>query len=279
MDLTKFASELEKIGLTATEEQNEHFKDIKSLTLPFKIASIDYHGIIANRLLQDANYIYKSKRSITEDELRKTCKIVPNNGLEKRSKIILEWMISNIDKLQVVNKGSAELINNRFSQTKDLEDRYEVDTKYGLCVLAYYIEYSRLTLNLSLDFREYSILQEYKGAGFYDFLEAEKTEEGLISILDRLSEVSEFIPIYMGNTTGCQFNDFYDRKDDYVSSYGENILNSKFYMERLTKDGFFENGGKINPKVWYYIIIGKNGNCYLKRDLQKSPRLNNRKEN
>ena len=78
---------------------------------------------------------------------------------------------------------------------------------------------------------------------------------------------------------GCRFNDFYDRRDNYVSSYGENILNSKFYMERLTKDGFFENGAKINPKVWYYITIGKYGNCYLKRDLQKSPILNNRKEN
>ena len=279
MDLTKFASELEKIGLTATEEQNEHFEDIASLTLPFKISSSD-HLMIARRSLQDANYIYKSKRSITEKELKEICKIVPNNGLEKRSKTILNWMISNIDKLRVVDIGSITSVDDRFSQTKDFDDRYKKDTEYGLCALAFYIEYSKLTLNLSLEFHDYDIIPEYKGTGFYDFLEAEKTEEGLTYILDRLSELSEFVPIYMSNMDcGCRFNDFYDRRDNYVSSYGENILNSKFYMERLTKDGFFENGAKINPKVWYYITIGKYGNCYLKRDLQKSPILNNRKEN
>lgn len=257
MDLTKFASELEKVGLVETEEQNEHFEDIESLTLPFKISSSE-HSMIATRLLQDANYIYKSKRSITEKELREICKIVPNNGLEKRSKTILNWMISNIDKLQVVDTGSITSVDNRFSQTKDLDDRYKKDTEYGLCALAFYIKYSKLTLNLSLEFHNYGIIPEYKGTRFYDLLEAEKTEEWLIYILDRLAEVSEFVPIYMSDmNNGCRFNDSFDRRNNYVSSYGENILNSKFYMGRLTKDGFFENGGKINPKVWYYIIIGK----------------------
>lgn len=266
MDLSKFSAELQKAGLTVTEEAFSRFNNPEDFVLPY-IADHKMFYEINMRLVKDANYIERTKRPVTEGEIKK-CKIIQDVEM---SNAIVNWMLKNMDKLQAVNKGSIRKKEDRFAATKDFEEKYEKDTEYGLSVLGCIIKYSKYDMSFHVEVPYHddveAELAKYK-IGVWDFHRADK----VASALDAFAKISEYIPVFFDPENGVTWNYTTDYRASWRSSYGENILNSKFCMDRLKNDGFFKNGARINSNAWYFFVCGNDGNCYLKRDTKLSPK-------
>lgn len=267
MDLSRFSKEFEKAGLSATKEYTERFTSPESLTLPFMVDNYNFYKINLS-YVKDANYIDKTKRVTSANEIKEKCKCVHNslNPNEDVSEEILGWMLGHVNRLRIVNRGGYKRKENKFGVNieSDFSERYEKDTEYGLCVLGFHIEYSRQRMGLRLDVNHSNI----KGVSTESWYKPGRVSR----ILDELNEISEFIPVDLHEEeTGVCWN-FLPNHYDMVSSYGENILSSENDIKRLKIDGFFKDEVKINPKAWYYFICGKDGRCYLKRDFERSPR-------
>lgn len=269
MDLTKFSKELEKAGLHAKPDKPNRFSDTNSLTLPYMAENEQFYKTNQS-LIKDANYIDRTKKPTTAEELISCCEIITNKELSHK---ILEWMLSHIDRLQIVNKGTIRKNNHPFAKTKDFDEQWEKDTEYGLCALGFYIQYDKNNLCLSLSVDKHTKLDSKIGNPEISTWDANKPDK-IIMILDALSSISEFIPVFLdSDSTGIIWN-YPDRgRSNWRSSYGKNIQNSKSCMKRLEENGFFENGARINPNVWYFFVCGKYGKCYLKRDMERSPKI------
>lgn len=99
------------------------------------------------------------------------------------------------------------------------------------------------------------------------------SEDDWVRILDALAERSEFVPISLNYTPHVYWNNydyFYVGRPEYYATLGINLLESEQAMKDL-KDWTAE-GGRINPRVWYFLKQTDDGHWYLKRDLKNSPR-------
>lgn len=268
MDLSKFSAELEKVGLVAKNDESNHFKDINSVTLPFYMDTSLISYEINRDLIKDVNFIYNSKRPLTVDEFEAYKDKIFNDDGKK----IYNWVLQHMHSVQVVTKGNIRKKDDKFSAAKDFEDRLEYDTRYGLYSLCLYIKYDKQSMTLKLEINNARRLENaaaFNGYHIQDIYDKSKTCE----LLNLFSEVSEFVPIYLDEeSTGVHFNFSYDKKDRWVSSYGENILHSKYALDRLRNDEFFTDELCINPRAWYFFVSGRDGKCYLKRDQDKSPK-------
>lgn len=267
MDLSMFATELQKAGLDTPSEKTNRFADVSEFVLPYVGEHSTFYDI-NQKLLKDANYIDSTKRPLTKDEFVKKVKII-NDPI---GKIIYKWVLEHLDHIFVVNKGNIRKKACSFAETKDFDEKYEKDTEYGFVCLGFLIDYSKQHMTLYIDNvhneRTIDSVLNNPNVSIYDYDDIKKVE----LLLNTLLEKSEYIPICLNeDASGVRMNFSSDHKDSRISSYGENILKDKDVMNRLKEDGFFDNGTKINPNAWYFYMC--NMSCtYLKRDLTKSPR-------
>lgn len=270
--MNSFAEALKRASIEVEEPKFKPFESDKDVKFPVVLDDVLFYTINQD-LIKDANYIRSSMVPLDKDSFEKRVKLFKDSKIK-------QWVLDNADKCYEVNTGGVRKKEGKYINQNDFEQVYEKDTHYGLCCLGYYIEYKLSTREISVKFHHSTSLV-YKAAGI-DFLSlgvtsdwySDYTEEDWVKVLDALTNVSEFVPVMIDYDPCVYWNRWenfrlFGKSDEY-SALGINILEDEEAMEEL--EDWVVAGGKINPKVWYFLKQGQDGYWYLKRDLQKSPR-------
>lgn len=138
----------------------------------------------------------------------------------------------------------------------------------------FYLKYYKYRKGLKFEAKYYEIsklAEDIEGADKLHKLRKLVTREGILGdkFLEKLMEESPYIPLLIDDDTFCN----YEKKDAAKVLLGKDIRGYQDYEEKLK--GWFEQGGVINPNVWYICRFRKDGGMYLQRDLTKSPRKTN----
>lgn len=275
MDMSVFSQQLEDAGFTIPDDRVDRFSTSDEFVLPYVQSCANIYEM-EQKIINDANYIDRSKKPLEEKEFVDYVKILSYDDVSQK---IYDWVLDHIEQVRVVDRGGMHKKPGSFNNAKDFSDRYDRDTEYGLVALGYYIKYDKVGMTLKLDIHEGYKINSMLG-NRVDVWDYHKSDS-IIGILDELYKVSEFIPIdlrYGESNVYTNFSGLSKPKlQECVSSYGNNIINDEAVMEGLVKSGWMQYNTKINPRVWYFVIMGNFG-LYLKRDLTKSPRIQNDKK-
>lgn len=268
MDMSVFSKELESAGFSTPEIKGNRFNKKDDLVLPFIASSPELYQI-DRKIINDANYIYSTKRPLTEEEFVDCVKILPQHDVVSQK--IYKWVLNHMNSIQVVNRGGMHKKAGSFNAAKDFSDRYDADTEYGLVALGFYIEYDPVGMVLKLALHTGYKINRMLGdkVDVWDWHKPDCTVE----ILDTLLGASEFMPVDLAKDELKVYINYFRTNDleECVSSYGANILDDKCIMEGLVKSGWLKHNTVINPNVWYFVLNGKFG-LFLRRDLSKSPK-------
>lgn len=270
--MNSFAEALKRANIEVEEPKFKPFESDKDVMFPVMLDDVMFYTINQD-MLKDANYIRSSMVPLDKDSFEKRVKLFEDSKIK-------QWVLDNADKCYEVNTGGIRKKEGKYINQNDFEQAYEEDTHYGLCCLGYYIEYKLSARKIFVKFHHSASLV-YKAAGI-DFSSlgitsdwySDYTEEDWVKVLDALAKVSEFVPVMIDYDPCVYWNHWknfrlFGKSDEY-SALGINLLEDKEAMEEL--EDWMVAGGKINPKVWYFLKQGQDGYWYLKRDLQKSPR-------
>ena len=274
--MNSFAEALKRANIDVKVEEPKFipYESVKDVRFPVMLEN-DLFYSINQELLKDANYIRSSMVPLDRKSFEKRVKLFEASKIK-------QWVLDNIDKCYEINTGGARKIESKYIKRDgdDFERIYEKDTQYGLCCLGYYIEYSLSSRKISVKFQHSTDLT-YQAAGIdpktlniSEFSFSYK-EDDWITALDALAKVSEFVPVMINCSNCVHWNHWEDfplfGKPLKYPTLGINLMENEKVMEKL-KD-WISAGGRINPRVWYYLNQRGDGHWYLKRDLDSSPRI------
>lgn len=270
--MNSFADALKRANIEVQEPEFEPYETIEGVKLPVFLDKF-FAPEVSLQELSDANYIRRTAKSMEPMDFSKRVALFENNHPVKK------WVLKHIDKCREINKGTYHKDESSFSNSKDFDEKYKKDTNYGLCCLGFYIKYSKAHRKLYIETNSLwdSVLKTcgYTLQGITGKSWAsELSSEDEVKILDILVEISEFIPVEIEDIASPYWNDHSSKhffKEPDIHTLGINILESKAAMDAL--EDWVCAGGKINPRVWYFLKESADGSWYLKRDLESSPRL------
>lgn len=269
--MNSFADALKRANIEVQEPEFKPYEAIKDTKLPVFLDSCFAYEV-SLRELNDANYIRRTAKLIDARDFSKRVVLFENNHPVKK------WVLKHLDKCREINRGTYHKGESSFSEFKDFDEKYRKDTNYGFCCLGFYIKYSKVRRKLYIETSTLwdsilktcgHTLQEITGKSW----DSELSSEDEVKILDVLVKNSEFIPVeiedvaypcWNHNQSMCFF------KEEDRPTLGINILENEKAVDAL--EDWMCAGGKINPRVWYFLKESIDGTWYLKRDLKNSPR-------
>lgn len=266
---------LKNAGLGVAEDNTKAYMETaKDIKLPY-YAVFDTD----DKLRQDANKIEERKEKLD------IVSLLGDHPFMMSGKGLYEWVRKNQDKCRLVDLGEYKEKTTKYYNPLE-ESRYERVLNYGGCCLGFYIVYSYYTRTMYLylshflnhildkpyreDFDALRRLETVAEENRHDFLEI--PEDRALKIIDDLAAISLYVPFIVTEPDNVVYN---THKLKGLIGYrpaeslGYNILKSEKAME-LLKD-WIKQGGKINPRAWYFLKESADGFWYLrrKRDIKE----------
>lgn len=268
--MNSFAEALKKANIAVEAPKFASFETFEDVKFPVVMDSAHFY-IINQDMLKDANYIRSAMKPLDKEDFREKAKLFEDSKIK-------QWVLDNADKCYVVDRGTTRRKEGKFINRKEFDQLYEQDTHYGLCCLSYYIGYNIDTRKMKVHVDYLPKTLEAAGIDIRSLdlpytLSEKYSEDDWVRILDALAERSEFVPISLNYQPHVYWNNydyFYVGRPECYATLGINLLESEQVMKEL-KDWTAE-GGRINPRVWYFLKQTDDGHWYLKRDLKNSPR-------
>lgn len=246
-------------GFISPDTLIKDYEKPEDVRLPF--VTVDIESNVDRQLLRDMNFIRKNAVGLDPVKFESSTSIY--NGQR-----IKDWILKNYKRCKLVTDGHYHL-KEGLRRSSDFEDRWDNDTDFGFYCLEFRIIYSKYSRSFKLDItNEYRFLRRIGLSYLTESFVRPYAKETQIEILDSVIDECEFIPIEIEDTITV-YSNRYDESSRRIS-LGINILEDPTAMEKLEE--WIKNGGKINPRVWYYLNESKDGKWYLKRDLEESPR-------
>lgn len=280
---------LSKAGFNMSANLFKEYEKFSEVRLPFgSVVNSTDNSIgteYSRQQLDGINYIRKTAEGVSVDKLVELCPCI-----DKDNKY-LAWMIDNIEKIKIINKGGYTIENHGYlgRHTSYNERQFKRDSEYGFSdvVCRFVFDTQRMSVkplfdNCTLNYiYQKDIVQEVEMI-LRDKYHFNITDDTRFMLIKHFTSRMEFIPFYVEEFDGVRvshksyINNFGIRKDEVTSPcLGINIKKHTKIMNGLTD--FIANGGYIKDDVFYLIHQAKGApdeTYYLRRYEKWSPRIN-----
>lgn len=280
---------LSKAGFNMSANLFKEYEKFSEVRLPFgsTVSSTD-NSIgteFSRQQLDGINYIRKTAEGVSVDKLVELCPCIDKNNK------YLAWMIDNIEKIKIINKGGYTIENHGYlgKHTSYDERQFKRDSEYGFSdvVCGFVFDTQRMTVKPLFDKSTLNYIYQKDIVQEVEMILRDKyhfniTDDTRFMLIKHFTSHMEFIPFYVAEFDGVRvshksyINNFGIREDEVTSPcLGINIKKHTKIMNGLTD--FIANGGYIKDDVFYLIHQAKgapDGTYYLRRYEKWSPRIN-----